>query len=1254
MALTLDATLQAAQDGVYHCPLVEIVSAQRTADIPFDGTMLTSETFNEYGINMIAHSTGRLILAYIYDPSGFGVKFVYTDTARTAFTTVTLPLYSPGSEQIKSVSICEMTGGNIGMVLLVDDLANHLYRIVRRIYTPLGVVVSNAEIANWSHDSYTSDVWVQTLGANSYIIVYGKVSGSNYYLYKRTSSDFLTWAAEGQLTIGGLTATWRLSNPSIIKLSTGDYWLWFDALEATGPGGEELANIYYSVTADFSTMGAAVKVTAYNAYSATGSHPIAVQKAANQMNLIFTQKVGALHMEDTATGWATGDGAVELSWDSVNRKLYVINVWHGGGSKGLQCVVKIDVDTWTVDQYWDETTTPGFPSFICGGASATCHVWFANHHHDGHHIVLHCVNNSNRFIWHLDGEANTITSYYFDTVPALSVTANVGSLPSVDFTCIDHIHMDAAGNKIWLLMADTYVWHPKITIGYLDLTETTDYEYHEVVAYSTVDAYALSGMSYGWNGGFWYDADNGYLICTAGSIWGGYLLVFDAASGGLLYRWEGNGVDTDFPYFGLMMPFFYGGCVYAGLFAYTSGYGQSSYRGLVEVNLAAGTINYYRPPYCSDDDHELNRASHLQDGKIAMVHGSPTGGGSGYGVAVFDTISKTWELFSNDNIPGMTVDGLELSGNSQIVYDDVNDLIMVGDSGLDNFRGNNGIVMFSIHGFMRQAYYSIGTDPGSGWTFATPVQLVQGFRDYDAAAVVEPGSSTSMFVFWTSEDVDAAKSIKWDKDGSSLNLSAYLTGEIATERSISGKPSTLSFSVSDGHLFDPYNLSSLFNLYLKKGRKLTLRFGEEVGGTSYWQNQGTYFVTGASLSFKRGQYPVMAVEAEDQRALWAHSHIIATDAYSNLGEDIVEDLLLDVANMAAGDIALPAMGGSALTMQWVDTTLDEIISQVCSRLGYFFRFDVDGKAHARPITNAGSIDHTYTGNNDLLAYSPDDKYSDFTNQVTVMGQELDFTTVTFEEERIAKLSGTLGWWGCKKDHTVWFSDDKSRRCVNPRLEVLETAVTIPFELQGDVEEYLEPCDSAGDNKYCTVYAVAPDLTPQLALAIGMVGAGLALGDYAPPLGGMTIPIGKIIEKAGLIWALLILGSSANYQYEVWAQPLGSVRRSVQASWNDTEHQAEIDAVVPQVFTDPLCYSVADCQAVATFEGMVAQMQRKRVTITKVAHLQDEEGDTIRRVHPYSGQNIDLFIASIKRSYLKADPGSDNGYFLDEIEGWVVS
>ena len=365
------------------------------------------------------------------------------------------------------------------------------------------------------------------------------------------------------------------------------------------------------------------------------------------------------------------------------------------------------------------------------------------------------------------------------------------------------------------------------------------------------------------------------------------------------------------------------------------------------------------------------------------------------------------------------------------------------------------------------------------------------------------------------------------------------------------------------------------------------------------------------------------------------------------------------ANNAYADMNIPAFGGALLPMQWIETTLDEILTQICERYGYYFRFDVDGKASARRISNAASIDHTYTDSTKLLKYTPDDKYSDFTNRVTVRGQELDYTEVQFTEERIKQLSGTLGWWGCKADHVVWFSDDKSRRCVYPRFVVLETATSIAMDLAGNIEERLEECGALDDDKFCTVYVEAPSLMAPFILNLNtLIGAtfipdSVIVGGFIASA-GVTIRVGTAICNLAAFMLMMILGSVANYRFEVWACPLGQIRRSVQGTVNDLEHQTEINAVVEQVIDDPLCYSAADCTAVATLELMVAQMQRKRIMFEKVAHLQDEDGDTLRVVHPYSGKNIDIYIASLKRKFKKADPEQNDGYFLDEIEGWVVT
>ncbi len=1254
MARTLDANLQTAQDGQTHRPIVEIISQQRVADIPFDGSFLTSETFDEYGINLIPHSTGRLVLAYIYQSgTTSGIKFVYTDTDRTVFATVDLPLYTYTLSEIKAVTICELTGGNIGMVLLVDDKSSHLYRLTRRIYTVTGTAVSNAEIANWSHDTYTSDPWVQTIGTDSYLVVYGKADGSNYYIYKRTSSDFASWSAESALSIGGLTSTWRLANPSIIEISTGDLWLWFDALEATGPNGEELTNIYYSVSSDGgTTWGAAVKVTNYTTYSAVGGHPVAVQKAANQMHLLYTRKVGALHMDDGTTGWPTGDNPGHMHFDPATRKLYYTACYGGGGTKKLYCVVKIDVDTWTVDKYWDSTTTPAFNSVLTDGA--TFHVWPGHGAGQENLVPVYGFQVDNLgIIQLLDCDADTITTYALANYAPAGISQNVThSIPTYAAT-IRQVQIDKANNRMYVLWTTGTTSETTLGCGYIDLTEAgPSYTLATVFNYATGLDYLYGNTIDTKDSHIRVYPDDDLVIFSAGSdglsSYRGFTAIF-ILSTGALYKLYTDAAYGDYPIFGINCGIYYQGKFWGG-FPYTALFGDDAKRGLCEIDLATDNITFHRPTTLSVDDY-----------KFLGQHGICVGEENqliiaswGYGVFVFNTVTREWQQFTNSNVAGLTPDGEDVF--IMVAYDADKEFIF-GGAGW-NYAGTawQGLVMFSVHGFMRQGYYAIGTDPGGGWSFSTPMQLVQGFLDYDPAAAVEPGSSTSMYVFWNSETSDGEISVKWDKDGSSLDLSAFLVDEVAAHRSIDGNPASLAFSVSHGHLFDPYNISSLYSIMLKKGRMLTLRFGERVGGTDYWENQGTFFVTGTTLSFRRGEYPVMEVQAEDMRCLWAHSHVYATAIFNNLPDYIIRSILKNHAGLTEAEMNIPAFeGGTAISHQWIETTIDEILTQICNRFAYFFRFDMDGKASARRISNSAAVDHAYTDNTKLIEYTPDDKYSDFTNRITVQGQELNFTEVTFEEERITIVSGTVGWWGCRKEHEVWYSDDRSRRCEHPRMNVIETATSIPFQLAGNLSERLEEGSIVGlEDRYCVVIVDAPNLIGALAVAIGLVGTGLALGDWAPPTGGMTIPVGKVIEKAGLIMALMILGSTANYQIEVWAQPKGEVQRSVQGQWNDTEHQTEINAVVEQVIQDPLCYSVADCAAVAAFEGMVAQMQRKRVRITKVAHLQDEEGDTIRVVHPYGGHNIELFVTSISRRFQKATPGNNDGYFLDEIEGWVVS
>jgi hypothetical protein len=186
--------------------------------------------------------------------------------------------------------------------------------------------------------------------------------------------------------------------------------------------------------------------------------------------------------------------------------------------------------------------------------------------------------------------------------------------------------------------------------------------------------------------------------------------------------------------------------------------------------------------------------------------------------------------------------------------------------------------------------------------------------------------------------------------------------------------------------------------------------------------------------------------------------------------------------------------------------------------------------------------------------------------------------------------------------------------------------------------------------------IAPNLSGIFATLVALITAKCMIPDavqVGPSGTGWTIPTGKISLGVVLFACLDILGSVTNWQCTVWAQPTGKARRSIQASANDTDHQILIGKTVETKIEEPMCYTVSQCQQVANNELMVARLQRSRVKFNKIAHLQDEEGDTIRIPHPYTGDAMTIFVTNLTRRIKKPTTGNTDGYMLDDIEGWVL-
>ena len=384
---------------------------------------------------------------------------------------------------------------------------------------------------------------------------------------------------------------------------------------------------------------------------------------------------------------------------------------------------------------------------------------------------------------------------------------------------------------------------------------------------------------------------------------------------------------------------------------------------------------------------------------------------------------------------------------------------------------------------------------------------------------------------------------------------------------------------------------------------------------------------------------------------------MATEYFSNQTPVYVITALLEThAGLDSEDINLPSIVGSHnLYYQFLDQSLTEMIDSILGYFVYFFHLDTLGTVIAKRINLLRRVDNTY--DNEIIDYTPDDSFSSFVNQVVVTGEGHDFLEVLYEVESVGVLSGTILPFGGDETHRVWFSEDHDRTCRNAYLVINKSVrdyelflmdllaaasgAVGPLSPNPGVEEVsaVDP-----DEHYIDITIYAPDLTGMfLTVTANVLAAGTAALTCTYYCGPFIFALSMWTQLMGYI-----LGALAQYDYEIYANPIGHEKQTFQAVADDYVFQRKLNGlVVSTKIDDPFCYEIQQCQIVADRELSIAQAQRSRVSFSKPAHLQDEVGDMLRIIHPYTGVSIDIFITAISRSWQKGVG------VIDTIEGWRI-
>ena len=1249
MALSLNATLATAQDSTSRRPICSIMSSSRADEIPFAGHNLISEITDQRGPAMITHSTGGIYSVYT-DNAQQDLKLHYTDTDRIEWSKVTIVSYIL-THTLRQPAICELTDGNLGIIYIDNYLSTDYLKYII-VDTSGAVVTAATTIATYAVASYLIDAPnLITLANDSYVLIYEhkNVSTGVYSLMKRTDTDFISWSAESAITLTGLTTTRGKYHPFLSQISNDDLFLYFTYVDDIDDSGKELTNIYYIISSDNgATWTNPVTVTSYDTFAVTATHPCAVQKEVNQQHLVYTKEIGVLHANSGTDNWESDgcSGAIGYDWvhyDSATDKLYTLSMLSYSGIRRVCGVNVIDISTWTVVKSYTSTSLPSYDEIFSNEQ-----VWYNIHKSAGHYIVFGTYSSSVFTV--INDETETINLYSFVDNETYGITANLQSDNVTDGlgTCgIKGTFIDATNNRCYVLLINDYLYNRKIIVGYVDLTETADpsgmYTWHEIL-YSHTE-YDLTEMAT--YASFIVIPEEDYFIISFNnpaftSSWTQMLLVYNLSTGSRVKYY--NPTDyNNFHRYGASSISYQDGCIY-GIISYTSDYGQGDRRGIMKINLSTDNITYHRPSWATLDNYGLNRTLAVGENEIIIT--------SEYGISFYYVNTDTWFLYDKDNVSG--IDPGTLSPNCRfdsVYYDRPNNRIFCGRLYATSYNWQ-GIALFYAGGEMKQPYYSIGTYTAS-WAWAAANLLVS--DEWSDETVITLDENDSIWGLWIDGQSAPDLRLKYDNEGDILDLATYVPD--GTDVSVSwavDRISRLTFQLANGYLFDPHNNLSTLSTKVQKNRKLDVCFGEIVGGDEYWHNQGTFFVTNVRISYARGEDPVISIEAEDIRNTWTYANTVATQNYDGVTPLLVlDDILTNHLYLGSGDLNLPASMSNSHNIwhQFIDMPGKDIIDTLLSHFGYISFVDVDGKITIKEVSKENATDHAYTDNTKIITFSPDDNYSTNTNRITVVSETLDYIEVTYDEESVGSLSGTIGWWGGTDEKTVYFSDNRKMDARDPRLEVFQSVSDFSiYGLRGGGKEFI----STIADKYVIVTIEAPDLTGEVLVFVAVMLATSVSCAYCD--GYVTGWCGWCISLVSVELSILagIFGAVAMYSYDVHVRPIGQEKQSIEASWNDTEHQNELKGIIiAEEIEDPLCYSVAECQRVADFEGMVTQSQRNRIMISKIAHLQDEICDTIEFTHPYSLETIKMFITELTRVFKKSGRTASDGYFIDNLVGWKI-
>jgi hypothetical protein len=344
-------------------------------------------------------------------------------------------------------------------------------------------------------------------------------------------------------------------------------------------------------------------------------------------------------------------------------------------------------------------------------------------------------------------------------------------------------------------------------------------------------------------------------------------------------------------------------------------------------------------------------------------------------------------------------------------------------------------------------------------------------------------------------------------------------------------------------MVDPRNLfhpdTGGYRNYLGDQAILRLVEGDEILSEADWITSFTGQIHGqvgwkkarhsGELSSKVTVYGRAETQAFKRRKITSREYSVGTD----LGIALY-DICLTYMGLTSAEVRVPYTLGRQFkhkTNQLSQVTPWDGITSLLEVVSYYPYFDGEGKlTYVNKNFNrtpAKMLDNSVS----IVATEVPENSQDGINKVIVIFLDSALSRVDGPNQRLGTAEVTTGFFSKKEELECWWSEDKKQRASDTTLKILKS-VNSGLLPVGD-ESYEQKSDFVGQIDV-TISVWVPIMATMMVAAY-LIAACIPDG-VAAFIGGVTIPIGRIIQAVAMVAILVLMLSIGSAQYEIWGIP----------------------------------------------------------------------------------------------------------------------